>query len=938
MTVQAVNGSTSTNGQTANNSSNGSTTKNDQQNGQIPSSNGKLTPTQSQQQKEPLSQSQSQSPSPSQSQIQSQFLPPYPFLDTFSCVCILVMLPHWISFILVVLYVFMGYSEFLEAIYTFLLNIKLNKHSFISVSNITAPNSSFLFSSYPIYPVLFTRFSLLFIITQIISDSILMLLVYYWFPSIIPYILLLSKALMGSNLTSLKSRYIFDAFGSAILVVLLEYSILNTIRYFEIVRGESLLSLNSIFSSSEFILPLQHRLTPSTTKFILYHLSFHNIQQNSVLMFQLEYAFQFLHSTLSLYIIMHNLNPILRKLSIINSTYSFFESLTSSKAKSKEDSESSGSKFDPSSENDFSSIPLEISAMQQNSINKPKTQNVFEIPVEISSSKFPSLEMNDDLGGEDIVENNQQFIEEGANDDDENVELDSDLSSDTPLLVPTDTGTGVSSWYSLTYQMLNLRDISSPKYVVTANFDNFCKRLWLQFSFNNSFLNQNGNSSNSNISNNNNNNTNVNNVAANLNHPSNITEFQSTTSFANNLAQQPSVPPSSASSFSKQKSNGFHMNHVANKKLPNKLKSSSFERKNKLNISKYQQPLWTFLNAAKIMFSRLDYYSGDYYSQNAIVTTSYGVDDYIRNNDSSPQCFIWFTGETTLAFELHNISLEQLLIKVNGIIWEHVASCSFFGKELIIINGLSPLSQYDIDFVKITINGELVHLTTTTVSTIFENKTVTESSTSSPLATLQRSVVTTQEAIDREKARLKKLKNEWKKKSSQIKNEIDNLNNRSNLSDESRNYKKLDSLRQAIVKFDSDISTISRKSEETRILQIEVEEKYHEMRRKFENETRLFKKFDEECRNKLSMEEDKISTLLSEKNQLLVKKERIISKKLRIHHDVELINNEIESLKKMEISLRVERRKIKSIQREEKFKLLIKDIKNVEKQLRLNRA
>lgn len=358
------------------------------------------------------------------------------------------------------------------------------------------------------------------------------------------------------------------------------------------------------------------------------------------------------------------------------------------------------------------------------------------------------------------------------------------------------------------------------------------------------------------------------------------------------------------------------------------------EKKAKMSQLKYQQRLWLFLNAARTMFSRQDYYSGDYYSQNAVVTTGYGMDDYARNANSSSQCFIWFTGETTLAFELHNISLEQLLIKVNGIIWEHVSSCAFFGRELVIINGLSPLSQYDIDFVKITLNGELIHLTTTTVSTVFQNKTVTESNVSSPLATLQRSVVTTQEAIEREKARLKKMKTDWRKKSSQIKSEIENLNNRSNFSDESRNYKKLDSLRQIVAKSDIEVTSLSKKSEETRLLQTEIEEKYLDAKRLYETELRSFNKFENDNKNSIMALEKGIKSLLSEKNQLLVKKEKVISKKLRIHHEVELLTNELKSLKKTEIALRVERRKFRSIQRDEKYKLLINDIKKIERQLR----
>jgi hypothetical protein len=55
---------------------------------------------------------------------------------------------------------------------------------------------------------------------------------------------------------------------------------------------------------------------------------------------------------------------------------------------------------------------------------------------------------------------------------------------------------------------------------------------------------------------------------------------------------------------------------------------------------------------------------------------------------------------------------------------------------------------------------------------------------------------------------------------------------------------------------------------------------------------------------------------------------------LRVHNEVELLNAELESMKKTEIALRIESRKFRSIQREEKYKLLVRDIQNFEKQLR----
>lgn len=788
-------------------------------------------------------------------------LPSYPFLDTFSLLCILMVFPHWISTISLILYVFLGHPDFFDTMFSFFLKHKLNRN----------PNSG----SSPVSTAsMVKRFSLLSFVVYLSLDSILMSLVFYFSPSMVPYIILLSKSFIASNLTSLRNRYILDAFASSTLLILLENSILYAIKHYELLRGDSLLSFSSTFTSSDFLYPLYYKTSSSITKTLLFYLSFHQIHENSILMFQMEFALQFLHSTLSIYIIMHNLNPILRKSTLINKTCTFFESFICPDPQVEESDHQ---------QND-------INPLFHNNINKSATQNVFQIPKEISSSNLPTLRAtNITVNDKDGPFNNE---------DKDIVDPEADEAAHREnMSIATDTSESIPMWFPEDHQVLNMNDVSSSSFVVAQNFENFCKMIW---------------SSSSTL---------------------NVTNTNTA-----NLGMESSSPPSSTNILNSSYINPTQKNRSSGspfKKPALKGKNSVLsDKKSKINVLKYQQPLWTFLNAVRTMFSRQDYYSGDYYSQNAVVPTGYGVDDYVGHDNFSSQCFIWFTGETTLAFELHNISLEQLLIKVNGIIWEHVSSCAFFGRELIIINGLSPLSQYDIDFVKITLHGDLVHLTTTTVSTVFQNKTVTESNISSPLSTLQRSVVTTQEAIEREKARLKKLKSDWRKKSSQLKAEIENLNNRSTFSDESRNYKKLDSLRQTVAKSDIEIANLSKRSEELRLLQTEIEEKYLDAKRLYETEVRSFSKFQNDCKNSTVEEEKKIESLRSEKSQLLVKKEKNISKKLRIHHDVELLSNELETLKKTEVALRVERRKFRSIQREEKYKLLVKDIKNFEKQLR----
>lgn len=839
-------------------------------------------------------------------------LPSYPLLDTFSLLCILMIFPHWLSTISLILYVFLGKPEFLDSMLLLVLKHKLNRSSKSSSS------VSFIRS-----------LSLISFILSLALDSVFMVMIFYFIPWTVPYIILFSKAFMASNLTSLRNRYVLDAFISGILLISLENSMLYSIKHFEIFRGDSLFYFTSPSASTDFLYPLYYKSSTSFGKTLFYYITLHKISENSIIMFQMEYALQFFYSTLSLYIIMHNLNPILRKLAFIDHIYSFIESFAISDSQNEENSSLN-----------FSNETTNIS---QNNIGKDKTkvENTFQIPKEISSSNLPTLRLNRILDDE-FVNKNVKNIEEEEGEEEEQKPVDDESLNTDSNDGSADNDTKIPMWFPEDHQVLNMNDVSSSSYVVAQNFENFCKMIWSS-SYNllspTSALVQESNISNSNLTHSplsqsfDSVNNNINNINNNSNNNSTNTSSSNVSSSGLNLQSSTSNLSSRHRYQNLSRSNQIINLSPKRNSSRNKAISPS-DKKLKFNLLKYQQPLWIFLNAARTMFSRQDYYSGDYYSQNAVVTTGYGVDDYVRNNNSSSQCFIWFTGETTLAFELHNISLEQLLIKVNGIIWEHVSSCAFFGREMIIINGLSPLSQYDIDFVKITLSGDLVHLTTTTVSTVFQNKTVTESNISSPLATLQRSVVTTQEAIEREKTRLKKMKTDWRKKSSQIKSEIENLNNRSNFSDESRNYKKLDSLRQTVAKSDIEIANLSKKSEEISLLQTEIEEKYLDAKRLYETELRSFTKFENDSKNEILNQEKKLKSLALEKSQLLVKKEKIISKKLRIHHDVELLTNELETLRKTEISLRIERRKIRSVQREEKYKLLVNDIKKIERQLR----
>lgn len=785
-------------------------------------------------------------------------LPSYPLLDTFSLLAILTVFPYFMSVITLLLYLFFGNPNCIDIMLSFFVKHKLNRKSPYNKASMK-PNAK--------------KYSTITMITYILLDATLMGVIFQCSPLVVPYVIILSKAFIASNLSSLRQRYVFDAVASCVLLVTMENITLYAIKHFEIFRRDSLFSSHSTFTSLEYLYPMYYNMPSNLTKLFFFNISLHTIRPESMLMTQIEYAIQFLHATLSLYVIFHNINPIIRKNTVINKIYTLFESVVI--PETSEISES-GVEF-----NEFKNIAL------KNLKSNTTTTDVFCVPDEIANSVPPSLMKYDDDADEVI---GSSYTSTSINTKSENIfdseSQDPDLTDDSITIKSKSYNYVGPGAFPPKYQALNINDVSSATFVVSQNFETFCKLIW----FSSSELIP----------------------IPTSNNPSRIE------SKALSLQQSGSLLYPRSRNFSKK--NLFKPKLVG-------------EKKGKINVLKFQQPLWTFLNAARTMFMTLDYYSGDYYSHSAIIPTNRAVKDYNKKTCSS-QCYIWHTGESTLAFELHNISLEQLLIRVNGVIWEHVTSYSINGREMIIISGLSPLIQYDVEFVKITLNGELVHLTTTTVSTVFKNKVITGSSVTSPLKTLQESVQYNLTLVDNEFEKLKNAKAAWKKELQQIKNEIESLNNRANTSDESRQYKKLDNLRVTVSKIDKEIQELRKNTENySNELDI-VEEKYKETQRKYEIESRNFTKFQQENKNKSAGQESKIEGLRAEKNQLLVKKEKVISKKLRIHHDVELLDNELETMKKTEIALKIEKRKIRTLKREEKYNLLVKDINQFEQQLK----
>lgn len=750
-------------------------------------------------------------------------LPSYPWVDTFFILTILMVLPHWLSTICLILYVAFGNHDVLDPSLSWLLRYQLR----------LKPTTSNLRHQF------IHNISIYSCVMFLATDAICMVLIIIAMPTSIPYIIIFGKAFIASNLTSTRNRYILDAFTTGFALMFIEYILKTLIEYFEIIRSDSGLdiSLSFAFSSSPLLYSHSFKTSPSFSKRLIYYLSYQKMNNQSTINFQLELFIQFLHATLSLYTIMHNLNPYLRKSPFIRRIYNLFGKKPEYE-KEKEDlkkSSHNASTFSISSENKQGD---KVKANQIYYLTYSQTNKPIEIPKEVASSFLPEV---------------VRICCENSNSIGDNISLYQN-------------------------QLELMTDVSSSTLVVSQNFENYCRSIWSS---------------------------------------GEALEAKISQSITN-------VGPRTA----KLKSVGSMVNSSSNlspSKFSSKIKNFNMEKMKRYHQHRFQQPLWTLLNAARTMFVQEDYYCGDYYSYNAVAKLG---EDYLKKDIyCSPNCFIWYTGETVLAFELHNVSLEQLLIEVNGIIWPYVSSMSLYGREMVFVNGLSPLTQYEIKFIVINLNAQLIHMSTIVVSTIYKDRTVTESLKPSPIKTMQKSVTTSKEAIEREKIKLKKIKTEGRKRTSNLKTEIESLNNRPNQTDESRNYKKLENLRGSVLKIDNSITELSREHDKIESKQIEIDEAYMDAKRDYDDELRHFKLSQKQFHNSVDKLGQQVEKLKADKVLLLNKKEKILNKKVRIEKDIETTQDDFLSVKQRMIKNQQIKRNFIEAERQSEFEALKNTLK-----------
>jgi len=364
--------------------------------------------------------------------------------------------------------------------------------------------------------------------------------------------------------------------------------------------------------------------------------------------------------------------------------------------------------------------------------------------------------------------------------------------------------------------------------------------------------------------------------------------------------------------------------------------SSSFSKPKK--TTKSIQPLWALVATAKAMSLRKDIYSGEVEinkNDNSLILSDYvnKYDEYKFSNFEEDSnnfynkkilIFINYIGETLISFQLKNYNQGLIIIRVNGVIWYQVSRGEFNGEDYFIVGGLTPSSQYDIQFIiedEDHLGDKKKYLIDDLIVSTTDSNGIAKSNTSkvlSPLITLQESLITTNDNLVKEKLKLKKTRKEISKKLSSYKVDIEKLKLNISHSDKNdeKNYKRVMSLRTTVKQVEEDFGKLEKDTSEIETKENEINEIYLVEKRKFETLSRNFSNFKNQFNEKLNVKRTALSNLNNEIDSLNAKKEKLVNKLEKLKSDVISIDKELEDFYKTDLSKRLNSRS-KRIERRE---------------------
>lgn len=278
---------------------------------------------------------------------------------------------------------------------------------------------------------------------------------------------------------------------------------------------------------------------------------------------------------------------------------------------------------------------------------------------------------------------------------------------------------------------------------------------------------------------------------------------------------------------------------------------------------------------------------------------------------------------------LSQMSNTHVSVKVNCISWSYFKIFTQDDAKYLVVYGLTPLFQYEIElFDKNGLVKNSFLINTTNGNNEISSQSLNETSS---LVTLQTSLETTMTKIDGAKSKLKKYKKEENKKISDLKNSIEVLKNKISKyngikpANENRVYGKIQGLKHSVIQLESEIETIK-----TEIETAQAEEK--EIQKQFIAKQALQTKEIEQLENEYHEFETKIKEIKSQlskskqdSSQFSTKYQKILAKQSAKQDEVKLVQQELRNLKKNEILNKFSKRIKKTT---EKFETIIPKIIN----------
>lgn len=225
------------------------------------------------------------------------------------------------------------------------------------------------------------------------------------------------------------------------------------------------------------------------------------------------------------------------------------------------------------------------------------------------------------------------------------------------------------------------------------------------------------------------------------------------------------------------------------------------------------QPFWSLLAVLKLVIKDSNLFQGK------SSTMKNNHDNYYltfedpevpsdKETDSKKELLlsIEFIDDNKILFKFLEGTLPtDLSIKLNGLKWQYFKTFN----EYLLVYALSPISQYEIEITDSQLKRNIL------VNTISCDDVLRESVSISPIETLQCSLLSTMETLDKVKSELKEFKKDEIKRQGEVKKNNESLLDKIlkiNNNDE-QNLKKIKGLKQSIKQFESDIQLIKEEIE-----------------------------------------------------------------------------------------------------------------------------